>query len=139
VHGFTDDVLAQHGTDDGETVTGAGERCPAGAFEMDVAKLPVDVRDLTQQEGTPVAQEGRVAAELVAGIGLGHRRGTLRDPVADQQQRPLGRPQRGRVQAQLAGQRLVQDQQLRVRGFLRLPGNRQLLEFAGETPVKGER
>ena len=139
MHGFTDKVFAQHRTDHGEAVTGAGERRTAGALEVDIAQSPVDVGDLAEQEGTTVAEQRRVPAELVPGVGLGHRGGAFRDPVADQHQRPLGRPKGRRIQAQLTGQGFIQDKELRRRCLLGLPGNSKLLEFPGEAAVKGER
>jgi hypothetical protein len=38
-----------------------------------VATAPVDVDDLSEQERAAVAEPGGVAAELVAGVGLGDR------------------------------------------------------------------
>ena len=122
VHRLTHDVLAQHRTDRGQTVTAARERRGPRALEVDVAKAAFTVDDLSEQEGAPVAQTRRVLAELVAGVGLRHRSGTAGYQVADQQAQAIEAPQEGGVEAQLGGQRFVEHQQSRVENLLRLPG-----------------
>ena len=71
---------------------------------MQVAPAARAVDDLAEQQRPAVAEAGLVEAELVAGVGLRHRRDPLGQPVADQQRHPRGRPQRGRVETQLGGQ-----------------------------------
>ena len=105
---------------------------------MQVATATVGIGQFTQQERTAVTQSRGVKAELVTGIGLGHRRRPLRDQSAGQQPQTVGAPQPVGVQAQFCGQRLVERQQPRVGGLRRLPGNCQLGEFRGEAGVQRE-
>ena len=46
---------------------------------------PVGVDELAEQQRAPVAEPRDEAAELVAGVGLRHRRGAVRDEVAGQE------------------------------------------------------
>ena len=52
---------------------------------MQVAPLPVDVLELAEQQRPPVAETRLEAPELVPGVGLRHRSGTVGHQVADQQ------------------------------------------------------
>ena len=103
---------------------------------MDVAELPVRVPDLAEQKCAPVAETGRVPAKLVAGVGLRHRAGPCRDGVADQQKQTLRAPEKGRIEAQLGGEVLVEHQKVRVGSLLRAPRNGHLLELPGEAAIK---
>ena len=90
VHRFAHDVLPQHRADGGEAVAAAGERRAPGAFEVDIAKTAFRVGDLTEQQRPPVAEPGGQPAELVAGVGLGHRSGAAGHQVADQEPYAVG-------------------------------------------------
>ncbi len=121
MHGLTHDALAQHRTDRGQAVATAGERRGPRALEVDVAKAAVGVDDLSQQEGAPVAETPGELAELVSGIGLGHRSGAPGHEVADQQAQTIQARQPGGFEGQLGRQRLVEREQSRVEDLLRLP------------------
>jgi hypothetical protein len=88
---------------------------------VEVAQTAVDRRQFAQQQRPAVAEAGNVAAELVSGVCLGHRHGPAGDQVADEQSQPVGPAQPSRVQAEFGGQRLVEDEQTRLRGGFGLP------------------
>ena len=138
VHRLADDVLAQHRPDRGQTVTAAGERRAPRALEVQVARAAVGVGELTEQECAAVAETRDVPAELVPGVGLGHRRRTAGDDGSDEEAQSVGAAQHGGIQAELGGQRLVEDEQLRVGSLLGRPGDRHLRELAGEPVVQGD-
>ena len=79
VHRLADHVLAQHRPDRGLAVAAAGERRAARALQVEVAPAPVGVDELAEQQRPAVAEPRRVAAELVAGVGLRDRRGAVGD------------------------------------------------------------
>ena len=110
VHCLADQVLAQHRADRGLAVAAAGERGPARSLEVEVAAGAGVVDDLAEQQRPPVAEARRVAAELVAGIGLGDGG----EPSAPRC-RPGPRRRRASaalgVEAELGRQRLVQHEQ----------------------------
>ena len=103
---------------------------------MDVANAPVGADELAQQQRAPVAQPRHVAAELVAGVGLGHRSGIAGDQVAHQEAQPVGTPQPGSVEAKLGGQRLVERQQPQVGKRLGLPADSHLRQVAEEAVLQ---
>ena len=105
---------------------------------MEVAEPAAGVHELTQQQGAPVAEARGVPAELVPGVGLRHRRGARRDAVADQQAHAVGVAQRAGIEAELAGQRLVEHEQSRVGSLLGLPGDGQLRKLASEAVAEGD-
>ena len=84
----------------------------------------------------PSPEPRGVPAELVPGVGLGHRGGPVRHrgcrPAAAGRRRCAASPGRGRARRQ----RLVEHQQPRVGRLLGLPGQRQLGQFAGEAAVQ---
>jgi hypothetical protein len=96
------------------------------------------VGDLTKQECAAVAQARGVPAELVPGIGLRYRGGSIGDQVTGQQLQSLGTAQGGGVETKLSGQRLVEHEESRVRGFLCLPWQGHFREFPGEATVQGD-
>ncbi len=66
---------------------------------MQVALPALGVSDLAEKEGAAVTEAGDVAAELVAGIGLGHRRGAVGHRAAHQELDAFGLPQPRRVES----------------------------------------
>ena len=100
MHRLADDHLAQHRPHRGTAVTAARKRCAARPLQREVAAPAVAVDHLAQQERAAVAQLRREAAELVAGIGLRQRLGTIGHAVAGKHRREFGRRQRFRRQAQ---------------------------------------
>ena len=97
VHRLGDHVLAQHRPDRSEPVATTGERRPPRALQVEVPAVAGSVDDLAHQQGSAVAQTRRVAAELVTGVGLRHRLGTLGHHVADQHRDALVAAQHLRV------------------------------------------
>jgi hypothetical protein len=138
VHGVADDVLAQHRAHRGPAVPAAGEGRAAGTLEVQVARAAVGAGELAEQQGAPVAEPRAEPAELVPGVGLGDRRGAGRDGGPDQQPDALGAAQPGGVQAELGGQRIVEDEQPGVRSLLGLPGDGHLRQLAGEVMIKDD-
>ena len=138
VHGFADQHLAQHRTNGRPAVAAARKRRASGAFEGDVAPLPVAVDQLAQQQRAAVSQLRREATELVSGIGLCDRLGALRQHIAGQPGGALGTLQRIRRQAQFIGQRRVQEQHLRGGRRGRLAGHIQARQYARIGVVEGE-
>ena len=65
------------GPTDREPVAAARERRAAGALEVQVAQAAGGRGELAEQQRAAVAEPGRVAAELVAGVALGDRAGAL--------------------------------------------------------------
>jgi hypothetical protein len=78
---------------------------------VQVTAPPVAVDELAEQQRAPVAQPRLEGAELVARVHLRDGTGLLRKPGAHEKRDTRGRPQRLRVEPQLAGQLLVEDQQ----------------------------
>jgi hypothetical protein len=103
---------------------------------MEVAEPAVRVRHFTEQKGPPVTQTRGIPAELMACIGLRHRRGTLRDTVSDEQKKPFRSFQGGRIEAQLCCERRVKDKKARVRSLLGPPRNGHFCKLSGEATVK---
>jgi hypothetical protein len=99
---------------------------------VQVPEVPVPIGELAEEEGAAVAEPGRVAAELVPGVRLGHRRGGLGKLRADQEAHAHGRAQEGGVQTELGGQGLVEDEQASVGEVAGPPANRHLGQLAGE-------
>ena len=55
VHRFADQVFAQHGAECGLAVAAASERRAPGSLQVQVPATPVDVDDLPDQKGAPIA------------------------------------------------------------------------------------
>ena len=138
MHRLTDQVLAQHRADRGLAVTAARERRATRALQVQVATASVDVEHLTQQERPPVAEAGRIAAELVAGVGLRHRRRSVGRRVADEERHPVGCSQRIGIHTQLGRQLLVERQQPGRGRDRRLPRLVQTAQVANEGVVELE-
>ena len=103
VHCLADDVLTQHRADRGQTVAAPRERRGARTLQVKVTNVPV-------QQCASVAQPGDEPAELVSGVRLRHRRGTVGHRDAHQEPQSVRDPQPGRVQTQVGGQPLVEHQ-----------------------------
>ncbi len=88
---------------------------------MQVAPAPLTIHNLAQQQRPPVTEPRRVAAELVPGVDLRDGRRTVRHRVP----RELVNPQ---LHAELQSQRLVVDEQPRLRRPHRLPRDKQAFE-----------
>ena len=120
-HELRDQIFAQHGADGGLAVAPAREGGTARAFQLDVEAAVIGGDDLAQKMRAAVAELGREAAELVAGIGLGDGVGTGWQAGAG---KPVPRLVLGQVEAQRHGQRAVQDQ--KPGGGGRVGGNPQI-------------
>ena len=136
VHGLAHHVLAQHRSDRGQSVAAAGERGASGTLEVDVAQPPGGVGDLAEQQCAAVAEARDVAAELVARVGLRDRDRAGRHVVADQETQPVRAAQPGRVQAEVGGERLVEQQQFRFGGHLGLPRDGEFRQRAAEAVLQ---
>ncbi len=99
---------------------------------------PPVVDEFAEQQRPAVAQAGNVAAELVSGVCLRHRRRPIGDQVADEQSQPVRPAQPRGVEAEFGGQRLVEDEQTRVGGGVGLPPDGQLRQFAREAVAQGD-
>jgi hypothetical protein len=105
---------------------------------VQVAHAPLEVDELAHQQGTSVTQAWGVATELVSGVRLRDRRRSGRGHGAGEQTDAVRRAQGVCVEAQLGGQRRVQQQQLRVGRLLAAPGQGQLGQCVGEPVREGE-
>ena len=103
-HGFADDVLAQDRAERGSAVAATGERSWAGALELDVVAYAVAPDHFAQQVGAAIAELRHKMAELVSGIGLCQRLGSLGDAVAGQDLDALRTGQRVRIEPEVQGQ-----------------------------------
>ena len=115
VHRLADQYLAQHRPDRRLAVAAARERRPARALEGDVAAPAGAVDHLAEQDRAAVAELRREAAELVAGVGLRDRLGAFGHGVAGEERGAGLARQRGDVEAELVGERRVEEQRLRRR------------------------
>ncbi len=133
VHGFAQDVFAEDGAERGFTITAAGERGAAGAFELDVAALANGIDHFAEQDGAAVAELRDEVAELVAGVGLGQGLGAGGSVVSGEDLGADRRIERGGVEAEFVGEGVVQlDQFRRRRG-----GSRGMGVEAREVPGVG--
>jgi hypothetical protein len=132
VHRLADDVLPQHRADRGQAVAAARERGAPGPLEVQVPQPSGGVDQLPEQQRAAVAEAWDVPAELVPGVALRHRPGTLRHGRAHQETHALVGAQPRRVEPEFRGQPLVEHEQSRVGGLLGPPGHGQLRELAGE-------
>ncbi len=96
VHGLADDVLAQHGPDDGQAVAAPGERGPSRSFEVQVTGTVAGADELAEQQRTAIAQARDIPAELMTGVGLRDGCGAGGDHGAQQQAEAVGAAQPGR-------------------------------------------
>ena len=139
VHRLADHVLAQHRPDGRLAVAAARERRAPRALQVQVAAAAVDVDDLAEQQRAAVAQPRRVAAELVAGVGLRDRRralGRRRCRPGRRRRRRRAAPRRRRPSS--AASVLVERQQPRLGDRRGLPRHVEPLELAREGVVEGE-
>ena len=127
VHRLADQHLAQHRTDRRLAVAAARERRPARALQGDVATPAGAIDHLAEQHRPTVAELRREAAELVPGVGLGDRLGAFGHRVAGEERRAGLAAERRRVEAELFGQRRVEEQRLRRRHGLGAPRHREAL------------
>ena len=122
VQRLADDVLAQHRPDHRLAVAAAREAGASRALEVQVDAAAGGIHELAQQQRAAVAELRLVAAELVAGVGLGEG-GHLGWDGADEHARIAA--QRLGVQAELARQRNVESHQGRCGRGVGAPRHRQ--------------
>ena len=137
-HVFADQVLTQHRSQPGPAVTPAGEGRAAGTLELDVQALAGRVPDLTQENGSPIAQLRHEAPELMAGIGHGQGHRPLRHPVAGENLHGLRRPQGRRVQSQAGGEGFVELDQSWLGHRHRRQAGEEALGQSGVAVVEGK-
>ena len=102
VHGFADQILAQHGTEGGPTVAPPRIGRRPGPLQLDVEPLTRGRPVFTQQDGPAVAQPGQVA-ELMPGISLGNWLGAGENLVAGEEGRRIRAGEGGGVESERAG------------------------------------
>ena len=107
-------------------------------FRCRSRRRPDAVDDLTEEQGATIAELGRIAPELMAGVGHGDRFGAGRNDVADEHPDALGRSELGLARAEFGGQVGVEGEQFRRRRLGRLPGHEQTVELAHEGVVERE-
>ena len=132
VHRLTGDELAEHRAEGGMAVAAAGERGGAGTFQVDVAEVAGGVGDFAEQQRAPVAEDGDEMPELVARVRLRGGRRAGRQAAAHEERDAVGRAQPFRVDAELAGQRLVDRDEFGRGERLGLPFDGQLRQRVGE-------
>ena len=113
-HRLADDVFAQHRTQRRTAIAAARERRGPRTLELDVAPHARAIDHLAQQDGAAIAELRHEVAELVAGIGERDRLGAGGEAVAGQDLDGLRRRQHVGIEAELAGQRLVDLDQARA-------------------------
>ena len=98
-HSIAENVLAKNRAQGGAAVAPAGERCRAGALELDIVAEATGGDEFAEQVGAAVAELRNKVSELVAGIGLGERLGAVGDTVAGEQVDAAGGGEEGRIEA----------------------------------------
>ena len=100
-------------------------------------RRPCAVDHLAEQQRAAVAELRREAAELVARVGLRDRLGAFGHRVAGEE-RGAGRAvERGDVEAELLGERRVEEQRLRRGHGFRAPRHREALRARARTSCRG--
>ena len=82
MHGFTDQIFAQHRTQGRTAIPAARIRSASAAFQLDVAKHARPIARLSDQYRPAVAELRHKMAELMPGIGHGDGNSPLRQDVA---------------------------------------------------------
>ena len=100
--------------------------------------MSVAVDQLADQKGPAIAQLGREAPELMAGVRLGQRCSTFRCFATREEGGTSFARERVRVQTQLRGKRPIQLHELGLRDPLALPRNVEPLEFGRVAVVERE-
>src|SRR5206468_3121854 len=83
MHGFADNVFAQHRPERRTAVASAGIRRSARPFKLDIEPRALR-RNLLAQQDRPAVPQHRKMPELVPRVGLSQRLGAFRNPVARQ-------------------------------------------------------
>ena len=78
VHRLTNQIFPKHRTESGQAIAGPRKRRASRAFELNITAPAMDVDDLAQKQRPTIAELWNEVAELVTGIGLCQRRGSLR-------------------------------------------------------------
>jgi hypothetical protein len=138
VHRLTDDVLTQHRADGGLAIAASRKRRAPRTLQVQIAPASVDVEHLAEQERPAVAEARREPAELVARIGLRHRRRALGHGAAGEDGDAVRCPQRLGVEAQVSGEPFVERQQPGCGHRRRLPRLVQALEVSDVGVVECE-
>ena len=138
MHRLADEDLAQHRPDRRLAVAAARERRPARALQRDVAALAGAVDHFAEQDRAAIAELRREAAELMPGIDLRDRLGTFGHLVAGEDIGAGRARQRGDVEAELIGERRVEEERLRRRRRFRSPRDGEALEITGVGVLEAE-
>ena len=137
VHGFRDNVLAQHRTQPGAPVAVAGIGGWARSLKLNVA-APDRTNRFPHQNGAPVAKLRVPLAKLVPGIKLRERLGPLRHGIAHEHLCKF-RVVRCALDAQIGGQRGVEGNQPGFRNLGCVHPREQAIWQAGVGIVKRDR
>ena len=114
-------ILAQHRPDGRLPVSTACKWRATRTLEVQVAPVSVHVEHFAEQQRASVPETGREPPELMARVGLGHRRGPVRRDIAGESGDPFGCSERPRIDSQLRGQLVVERQEPGRRHRRRLP------------------
>ena len=82
VHRFAHDIFAQHGTEGGTTVAPPGPLGRTSSLQLEVVALTVLGDDFTEQNSPTITQLRHEVGELMTGVSLRDRRGSLRHHIA---------------------------------------------------------
>src|ERR1039457_557724 len=126
-HGFAHNVLAEYRAEGGFAIAAARERCAPGALQLHIVTFAIGGDDFTKKKSAAVAELGHESTELVAGIGLRNRLGTLWNRIAREHGDSISRLQPVDVHRELGRESAVETDELRLRnmgGFL--PGEEPL-------------
>ncbi len=138
LHRLAHEVLAQHRADRCETVAAAGEGCPPGPLELQVAAPAVGRRPPRRAAAPDRRPAAASSPELVPGVGLSHGLGPVRHRVADQDRDPGRAAEVPGVGAQLGCEPVVQGEQLGIGRRSGLPGHVELGQLPDEGVVETE-
>ncbi len=129
MHGFADDIFAQHRPQCRLAIAAPRKGRATGAFQLHISAPTVAIDQFAEQEGAAIAQLRREVAELMAGVGLGQGQRAFRDLIPGKNGGTQFIVQRGTVDPQLLRQCLVQQQQSGCWCRGRLPGSVKTLQI----------
>jgi YD repeat-containing protein len=123
----------------GAAIAAAREGRRAGPLELDVATHAALIDHFSKEDGASVAELGHEAPELMTRIGLGDGLAPFGDPVSCQNLDAFGTREPRRIEAQLAGEILVQLDEARRGNGRGLQAHIEPLRQAGIGIIERER
>ena len=127
-HGFANNVFAEYGAEGGFAIAAARERRAPGALQLQIVTRAIRVDDFTKKKSAAVTELGYESTELVAGIGLRNRLGTLGNRVAREHRDSVSRLQPAGVDGELCRESEVEADELRGK-LARFLGNTVTIDF----------